>query len=424
MRCPTKIFCLLVTLPVFSHPTHGENWTRFRGDNGQGISNETQLPVSWTAAENVHWKTQIPGNGWSSPIIFGDTVFLTTTTEDGASCRVICIDRNTGNLLWNVEAHRQAPGVKRNQNSYATPTPVTDGDRIYATFSDGTMVAVDFDGNLIWKNSDVKFHSLHGLGASPILADGQIIMPFDGSSPDDKTLGWKIPWDQAVLLSLDAKTGKVRWKGKRGASRVGHVSPIVVDHGKQIISAAGDCVQGFDTRTGERIWSIYSQGEGVTPSPAVGDGIIFTSSGFEEPTIRAIRLGGKGDITKTHIAWEQKKGVPAMPSPLLVSPNLYTITRDNILHCIDAENGEIVWNKRLDGTHSASPVYADGRIYVLSETGTTLVIKPGNKYEEIANNALDEKCLASMAVSQGNFFIRGVDHLYCIGPIRSASKEK
>ena len=121
MRCPTKIFCLLVTLTVFSHPTHGENLTRFRGDNGQGISNETQLPVSWTAAENVHWKTQIPGNGWSSPIIFGDTVFLTTTTENGASCRVICIDRKNGNLLWNVEAHRKDPGVKRNQNSYATP---------------------------------------------------------------------------------------------------------------------------------------------------------------------------------------------------------------------------------------------------------------------------------------------------------------
>jgi len=416
----TTRWILLLLLPVLTFSpsakvTLAENWSRFRGENGQGISTESDLPRTWSETENIQWKTEIPGEGWSSPIVFNDQIFLTATTEEGVSCRILCVDRVTGAIRWNVEVHRQKPGAKRNQNSYVTPTPVTDGRRVYAAFADGTLVATDFDGKLQWKNSRIKFHSLHGLGSSPVLVNDQVIMAFDGNSPEQREIGWKTPWDQAVVLSLDASTGNVNWEGSRQLSRVGHVTPITVDGGQRIISAAGDRVQAFDSKTGERIWSVYSQGEGVTPSPALGDGIIFTSSGFEEPTIRAIRLGGKGDVTNTHIAWEQKKGVPAMPSPLLVDHLLYTITRDNILHCLKASDGEILWNKRLDGTHSASPVYADGRIYILSETGTTLVLNPGDRYDPLATNPLDEKCLASMAVSQGNFFIRGVTHLYCIG---------
>lgn len=414
--CVNLHFVSCLFLAVFACDlASGENWTRFRGPNGQGISSEVGLPVTWSANDNVVWKTNIPGIGWSSPIVHGDHVFLTTATEEGASCRVVCVNRTDGSIVWNREVHRQSPGPKREQNSYASSTPVTDGKHVYAVFSDGTVVAVDFSGNLVWKNSEVKFHSLHGLGASPLLADDQLVMPFDGSSLEDKQVGWKVPWENAVVLSLDAATGAVRWKGKRGKSRVGHVTPILVDDGAQIVSAGGDRVQGFDARSGERIWSIYSQGEGVTPSPVVGDGMIFTSSGFEDPTIRAIRLGGEGDITETHIVWEQKKGVPVLASPLYVSPHLYTISRDNILHCIDAATGEIVWLQRLSGTHSASPVFADGKIYVASEDGVTLVLRPGGKYDEVARNSLDEKCLASMAISQGHFYIRTSEHLYSIG---------
>ncbi len=392
----------------------GENWTRFRGPNGQGVSSETNLPVTWSAEENVVWKASIPGTGWSSPIVYDQHVFLTTATDEGESCRVICVNRADGSITWNTEVHRQKPGAKRQQNSYATPTPVTDGKRVYAVFYDGTAVAVDFSGKLVWKNSDVKFFSLHGLGASPVIADGQVIMPFDGSSQEESKVGWKIPWDEAVVMAWDSATGEIRWQGKRGKSRVGHVTPILVDEGKQIVSAGGDRVQGFDVATGERVWSIYSQGEGVTPSPVVGDGVVFTSSGFEDPTIRAIRLGGSGDITNSHIAWEQKKGVPVLASPLYVPPFLYTITRDNVLHCIDAATGEIVWLKRLSGVHSASPILAEGRIYITSEDGVTLVLRPGPKYDEIARNTIDETCLASIAVSQGHFYIRTAENLYSI----------
>ncbi len=391
-----------------------ENWTRFRGPNGQGISSETGLPVEWSATKNVVWKTKIPGVGWSSPIVHDQHVFLTTATDDGVSCRVICVNRRDGSVAWNKEVHRQKTGPKRRQNSFATPTPVTDGKRVYAVFYDGTAVAVDFAGKRVWKNSDVKFHSLHGLGASPMLANGMLVMPFDGSSREETRLGWKIPWDKATVHSFDTSTGSVVWKGKRGESRVGHVTPILIDNGKQVVSSGGDRVQGFDTATGKRIWSIYSQGEGVTPSPVVGDGMIFTSSGFEKPTIRAIRTGGKGDITETHIAWEQTKGVPVLASPLYVKPHLYTITRDNILHCIEASTGKIVWLKRLKGVHSASPVLVEGRIYILSEDGVTLVLRPGTRYDEIARNTIDENCLASMAVSQGHFYLRTGEHLYSI----------
>ncbi len=414
MRATLQILTCFALSVTACSVAAAENWMRFRGPNGQGISSEANLPFKWSANDNVVWKTRIPGKGWSSPIVYNEQVFLTSATEDGVSCRVICVNRDDGSIAWNAEVHRQVPGAKRRRNSYATSTPVTDGKKVYAVFYDGSIVAVDLAGKRVWKNSEVKFYSLHGLGASPMLAHDQLVMPFDGSSRGESRVGWKIPWDNAVVLSLDTATGSVRWKGKRGGSRVGHVTPILVP-GDQIVSSGGDRVQGFNSRTGKRIWSIYSQGEGVTPSPVLGEGMIFTSSGFEKPTIRAIRLGGEGDITKSHIAWEQTKGVPVLASPLYVHPYLYTITRDNILHCLEASTGKVVWLKRLNGVYSASPVFADGRIYILAEEGVTLVLNPGPRYDELARNTLGKECLASMAVSQGHFYIRSAEYLYSIG---------
>ena len=415
MKNSIGILIFLVLWLITCDVIRGENWPRFRGPSGQGISSETDLPVTWSKDENIKWTSDLPGQGWSSPIVFKDHIFLTAATEEGVSCRVVCINRKDGSMAWSKEVHRQKPGPMRKQNSYATPTPVTDGKLVYSVFYDGTVIAVDFSGDIVWKNSEVKFFSLHGLGASPILANGQIIMPFDGSSREETQVGWKVPWEKAVILALDAEDGSVRWKGSRGKSRVGHVTPILVNDDKQLISAGGDRVQGFDPNTGERIWSIYSQGEGVTPSPVVGDGLLYTSSGFEAPTLRAIRLGGKGEVTNSHIAWEQKNGVAALASLLYVKPYLYSISRDNILHCLDAATGDIVWRERLTGTYSASPIYADGRIYILSAEGETLVLRPGAKYDEIARNDISDTCNASMAISQGNFYIRSAKKLYCIG---------
>ena len=194
-------------------------------------------------------------------------------------------------------------------------------------------------------------------------------------------------------------TGKRFWTGTRGLSRIAHATPMVVEHGgkKQIVSIAGDAIQGFDPGTGERLWTVYAQGEGLVPTPVTGDGMLFAASGFEKTTLRGVRLGGEGDVTKTHIAWEQRKGVPTQPSPLYVKGHVYTITDGGIATCYKAESGEIIWQERIGGNHSASPVFADGDIYFLSESGETAVIETSPKFSGIvATNTVGEKCQASI----------------------------
>jgi outer membrane protein assembly factor BamB len=396
-----------------------ENWPRFRGPTGQGISSETDLPTQWSAEENIAWKTEIPGEGWSSPVVLDDRVFVTSATDEGKSCHVICVDRRSGDILWNTKVFEQVPKHKREDNSYATPTPVTDGEHVYAVFASGGIAALDMQGKVIWTNDEVEFFSQHGLGASPILYNDLLIMPFDGSSAgEDSLIGFKKAWDGAVLLALDKQTGKVAWRGSRGLSRLAHVTPNVLNEdGKaQVVSAAGDVIQGHDPTTGELIWTVHSQGEGVTPSIVLADGLVYTCSGFEEPTIRVVRAGGEGDITDTHIAWEQKQGVPSLSSLLYVDPHIYAVTDTGIVNCFDAKTGEEVWQKRIGGKHSASPIYAEGNIYFLSELdGETIIIKAGDEFEEVARSVLGETCKASIAASQGNLFIRSDKHLFCIG---------
>ena len=414
-----KRFLLVVAaVSLVAQIAYAENWPGFRGPSRQGISTEKNLPTRWSDTENVAWRTAIPGEGWSSPIVWESHVFVTTTTDGGAECRVLCLDLKTGDVHWNKVVFRQAPSRKEGKNSYASSTPVTDGERVYAAFADGSLVAVDFAGNVVWANRDHKYYSKHGLGASPILYEDLLIMPFDGSSDGENVqIGWKIPWDQAYLLALDKHTGKVRWKGERGKSRIAHVTPNVLQRNgeTQIISGAGDVIQGFDPQTGERIWSVYSQGEGVTPSIVLGDGLIFTSSGFEASTIRVVRAGGRGDVTGTHVAWEEAKGVPLLSSMLYVEPHLYAVTDKGVATCYEARTGEIVWQERIGGNHSASPVSADGRIYFLSEQGETTIIEAGPEFRVLARNDIGEKCQASMAVSQGRLLIRSDRNLYCIG---------
>lgn len=418
-----------LTLAWTVSPSPAENWPGFRGPTGQGLSQEKNLPLHWSAESNVVWKTEIPAPGWSSPIVWNDRVFVTGVSDDNTRCRVLCLNRSSGKILWDKPVFEQVPRRKESKNSYATPTPVTDGRHVFAVFGDGSVVALTLEGEIAWTNREVKFYSRHGLGASPILHGNLLIMPFDGSNPiaaagtwpkvsDEEKLGWQIPWDKAFIAALDAKTGKRVWTAKRGMSRIAHVSPIVTSvEGKDIlISGAGDRMQGFDLKSGDPLWSVYAQGEGVTPSPVVGDGLLFTSSGFEKTTLRAIKLGkAKGDVTESHVAWEQKKGVPTQPSPIYVRPYLYAITDGGIATCYQGATGEIVWQERIGGNHSASPLHADGRIYFLSEGGETSVIATGAEFKALAKNSLGEKCQASIAAAANHLFIRTEKNLYCIG---------
>ena len=405
-----------------------ENWPRFRGPNGQGHSAETSVPISWSASNGVAWKTAIPGDGWSSPVVWDGKVFLTSATDNGTKCHVFCVEAQSGKILWDKIALEQQPRRKENKNSFATPTPVTDGRQVFAVFGEGSVVALTMSGQIVWTNREVAFYSRHGLGASPILYGDLLIMSYDGSNPvtaagnwpkvdDNEKLGWQIPWDKSFLAALDTKTGKRVWTGKRGLSRIAHVTSFIanVDGQDQIISGAGDRLQGFNPKSGELIWSIYAQGEGVTPSPVLGDGVVFASSGFEKTTLRAVRLGGaRGDVTESHIAWEQKKGVPTQPSPIYVKPYLYAITDGGVASCYSPTNGEIVWQERIGGNFSASPVLAGGNIYFLSEAGETTVIAAGPQFKILARNPLGEKCQASIALSGPRLFIRSEKNLFCI----------
>jgi outer membrane protein assembly factor BamB len=409
----------------FAFTAKAENWPAFRGPTGQGVSSETNVPLHWSASKGVAWKTPIPGAGWSSPIVWGDRVFVTTATDDGAGCHVMALNGADGKVLWDVEVFKQPTKRKENRNSYATPTPVTDGKRVYVFFGGGGAAALDFDGKVVWTNQEHDFYSQHGMGASPVLYKDLFIMPFDGSSSgSDKAVGWQTPWDQSFVVALDVNTGKVRWKSKRGLSRIAHVTPMMIDvKGKpQLVSPAGDVIQGFNPDTGELLWTVRSEGEGVVPSVVrMGDRVV-TVSGFPNRIIRAVQPGeAGGDSAK--IVWEQKRGGPAIPSLIYVNELLFSVNESTgLVQCLDPQTGESIWQERIEGTYSASPVAAENRIYFTSDSGETTVIDAGREFKHLASNPLGEQCQASPAISQGRIFIRTQNSLFCIGSATSNAK--
>jgi outer membrane protein assembly factor BamB len=360
-------------------------------------------------------------------VIWDDRIFLAATTDDGASCHVICLNRDDGKILWDNEVFKQAVTRKETQNSYATPTPVTDGQHVFVFFASGGAASLTFDGHVAWTNTGNSYYSQHGLGASPILYNDLLFMPWDQSikgGPEPK-IGWQIPWDKAYVLALDKETGKERFRAMRGMSRLSHMTAqiVPVDGHPQLVSAAGDIIEGFDPDSGRRIWWVYAGGEGVVPSPVIGDGMVIASSGFPTPVggkplyaaVRAFRLGGEGDVTKSNLVWEQTKFVPMIASPLLADHLIYTVKEDGMAMCLDEKTGEILWKQRLPGGYSASPIWADGKIYFLSNDGNTTVIKAGPEFKQVAFNELNEPCKASISVSSGCFFIRTQGNVYCVG---------
>jgi outer membrane protein assembly factor BamB len=415
-----QILPLLALFLLVAGVVHAQNWPQFRGPNTQGHSTETNLPLKWSATENIAWKTALPGEAWSSPIVWDNHVFATTATDGGASCRVIALDRKTGRILWNKEVFRQTLRRKEGRNSYATPTPATDGKLVYVCFGDGSFAALDFDGRVAWINRDYPFYGQHGLGTALLLHDGLLMMARDGSSDgEDKKIGWQIPWDKSYVVALDAKTGKERWKASRGLSRISHGTPAIwkaPDGRAQVISEAGDVLQGFDLKTGARLWTSEVIGEGKVPSVVLGDGLVFTAGGWGgKESIKAFRLGGAGELKESNLVWEQKKGMPKVPSMIYVKPHLFAITDGGVATCMNAATGELLWQQRVGGNFSASPVAAEGRIYFVGDNGETTVIKAGATFEVLAKNSLEETVQASPAISQGQIFIRTEKHLFAIG---------
>ena len=392
-----------------------QDWPDFRGPDAQGHSSERGLPLEWSESKNITWKTPVPGLGWSSPVVANGKVWITTAVEQkGISLRAIAFDVATGKEVVNVEVFK-IPTDRRDinpKNSWASPTPVLDGDRVYVHFGADGTAALSSSGDILWK-ARFDYQSQHGAGGSPIVYGDLLIFNCDGS-------------DVAFVIALDKHTGKTKWKTNRGVpADQAYTTPIVIRVGDrdQLISVGAFRARAYDPLTGKEIWRVrYDEGFSNVPRPVFAHGLVFIATGFQQPELLAVRPDGTGDVTKTHIAWTLKRGAPLTPSPLIVGDELYLVNDGGIASCIDARSGTVIWQQRLGGTYSASPVFADGRIYFLAEQGVTTVIAPGKDFRRLVTNPLDGGLLASMAISSGSLFLRTDSHLYRITAAEGAEK--
>jgi len=379
-------------------------WPEFRGPTGQGHSTERGLPLEWSETRNVRWKVQVPGRGWSSPAIADGRIWMTTAFDDGgASLRAIAFDVETGRESLNVEVFKvKRPAAMNPKNSRASPTPIVEGDRVYVHFGADGTAALTTAGEMVWKTR-LPYESQHGNGASPILYGDLLIISCDGS-------------DAAFVAALDKRTGKTRWKTwRRQPWDQAYSTPLVIRVGDrdEVVSVGAYRAAAYDPLSGKEIWRVsYADGFSNVPRPVYGHGLVYIATGFQEPSLIAVRADGTGDVTKTHIAWTLRRGAPLTPSPLLVGDELYVVNDGGILSCLDAKTGATLWVQRLGGSYSASPVFADGRIYFLSEEGMARVIAPGREFRVLATNRLDGDALGSMAVAAGSIFIRTDSYLY------------
>lgn len=384
-----------------------EDWPQFRGPGGQGHSSERGLPVEWSESRNVIWKTAVAGRGWSSPIVSGNRIWVTTAIQDrGLSLRLVGFDVETGREAVNVEVFKIPEGAaSHTKNSHASPTPIADGDRVYVHFGADGTAAVSRSGEVLWRVR-LAYQSQHGNGGSPVLHGDQLIVNCDGA-PD------------AFVVSLDTRTGKTRWKtSRRHPAGQAYTTPLVLRVGDTdvVVSVGAFRAAAYDASNGKEIWRVgYGDGFSNVPRPVYGHGLVFIATGFHQPSLLAVRVDGAGDVTSSHIAWRLDRGAPLTPSPLLVGDELFVVNDGGIATCLDAKTGQLRWRQRLAGAYSASPVFADGRIYFLNEDGVTTVVAAGQEFRPIASNSLEGATLASMAVARGSLFIRSGTHLYRIG---------
>ncbi|HLN28442.1 MAG TPA: PQQ-binding-like beta-propeller repeat protein [Gemmataceae bacterium] len=412
-----RIFFLTLVAALVFLPTPGraDNWPEFRGPTGQGIAGAGKYPVHWSPTQNVVWKQSIPGAGWSSPVVYGERLYLTTSVpvegsaSNDQSLQTLCLDTATGKTLWATEViHQDGKTAARihSKNGHASPTPIVDGQRIYVHFGHQGTACLDLSGKVIWRNTSVKYQPVHGNGGSPILVDDLLVFSCDGG-------------DERFIAALDRRTGKVVWKTPRvgeSSQKFSFSTPllIAVNGHKQIISPGSGVVCAYEPVKGKEIWRVRFDGYSVIPRPVYGHGLVFISTGYNTPSLLAIRPDGHGDVTDTHIAWTLRKSVAHTPCFLLIDDELYMVSDSGVASCLDARTGKVHWQERVGGAYSASPLCANGKIYLQSEQGPAVVLKVGKKFEQLAKNSLGERTLASYAAVDGALFIRTEKHLYRI----------
>jgi outer membrane protein assembly factor BamB len=411
MKNGVGLFGLLLAGILVSSPaiSRAENWPGWRGPRGDGTSLETNIPVRWGPDTNIRWKTEIPGLGHASPVVWNDRIFTVTAVTENEDRALLCLDRNTGRILWQKTVLTAPLEHKHSLNSYASSTPVADGNLVYVAFLDLHQMLVsayDFDGTLRWVVRPGPFSSTHGFCSSPVLFENELIV--NGDHDGD-----------SYIVALDRRTGKTLWKTPRLNHTRSYCVPFIRDPGgkTQMFLTGDKSVTSYNPRDGKLNWLIDGPTEQFVASPVYSPktGLLYITGGFPDHHILAINPVGEGNISKTHIVWRTTKGAAYVPSPILAGDYFLIASDQGFGLCFDALNGNILWQERF-GEHHASLVSSNGLVYFLSDQGVTRVVRPGPAFELVAANELGEPCFASPAISRGEIFIRGNKHLFCIGP--------
>lgn len=410
----------------------GAAWPEFRGPWGNGYaldrgdSKPIGLPLRWSDTENVKWKTEIPHRGWSTPVVLGGQVWLTTATVEGHDCFAIGLDADTGKMLFNERVfHIDEPeplGNGASMNCYATPSPAVEPGRVYVHFgSAGTACLDTRTGKVLWKRDDLRCRHYRGPSSSVVLFEGLVILTFDGV-------------DLQYHVALAKETGETVWKTDRsvawndedvpgqmardGDLRKAHSTPLIaaVAGKPQMFSAGAKAAYAYDPKTGRELWRVQYPDWSVAPRPLYDSerGLVFFVTGLNKRELWAVRPGGQGDVTDTHVVWKLGTHVGKYASPLLVDGLIYTAAEESFITCLEAATGKVVWTERVGGKFAASPVYADGRLYFFDQQGATKVLKPGRTLEVLATNTLSDGFMASPAVAGKAFYLRTKTHLHRI----------
>lgn len=392
----------------------GEDWPGWRGPRGDGSSVEKMVPVKWDGAngEGVLWKAEIPGDGHSSPIVLGKRVFISTALADTQERVLLCLDRDTGRELWRRTVLTAPLERKHRENSYASSTPATDGERVFVTFLDGleaVVAAYDLDGKEQWLVRPGRFTSVHGFSSSPVIFEDKVII--NGDHDGD-----------AWIAALARQDGATLWKIDRENKTRSYCTPLIRDLAgrTQMILSGSKCVASYDPRNGQRHWIIDGPTEQFVASVVYNPKhhMLLMTGGYPDHHILGIKPDGQGNVTQTHIAWRTNKGVSYVPSPISERDYFVVVSDSGIASCFHAKTGELYWNERIGPHAHSSIVSANGLVYCTTDDGATTVIKPGPAYDVIARNALGEACYSSLAISEGRVFLRGAQHLFCFAEKR------
>lgn len=415
---------LLLTLTLFGALVDLQ-WPTFRGPDGQGIVpqiGERELPMTWSEEENVAWKTAIHGKGWSTPVVWGNQVWLTTATEDGIEMSAICIDRTTGDILYdNVVLRNESPESLGNPvNSYASCSPAIEDGRVYIHFgSYGTLCLDTQTFETLWKRTDLPCRHFRGPASSVILWEDTLILTMDGV-------------DVQYLVALDKATGDIVWRTDRttdfkdldengmptaeGDFRKAYTTPVITewDNEPVMLSSGARAAFAYDPRDGNELWTVTYNGFSNASMPVVHDGMAFLNTGYGKANLLGVRMGGAGNVDSSHLVWEQIQSIPLRSSPVVVNGRLYMVTDNGVASCIDPETGDIIWRERLGGQYSGSPVAFGELIYFSDENGKTHIVKADESLNIVKTNTLDDGMLASPAVAGNELYLRTKTHLYRI----------